>query len=159
MRHGMMGVAEPEEPITGYDDLGDIHPGDLQQGSGVSTSQLGRVTVSPFEGDRGRRSDVHDIASSGTFENIVRTVTGKRNSGISLLALGIVLVLLFVIKYVSEKAGEEREFATMRIGLENITINTLSVLVGLYLLTIGLSLWPTHGPIVTAFREFVSVAK
>lgn len=159
MRHGMMGVTEPEEPITGYDDLGDIHSGDLQQGDGVSTSQLSRVTVSPFGGDRAHKADQADIASKSGLENFVDNLKGNKNSGGSLGVLFAVIAGLWIIKVLIEKAGEEREFATTRIGLENFTFNGAMAMVFFYIVTVIVSLWPTHGKIMTAIREFVSVAK
>ena len=103
-----MGVAEPEEPITGYDDLGDIHSGDLQQGDGVSTSQLSRVTVSPFSSDRAAKSDAIDTMGKSTLQNLADHLRGKKSSGGSLGVLLVVVVLLFIVKMVSEKAGDRK---------------------------------------------------
>lgn len=154
---GRQGVIEP---VTGFDNLGDIHSGDLNQGKGVSTSQLQRVTVSPFQGDRDVRADAEDAAGRSTLGNIAAHAMSKTRSGAgsSLGVWAVLFVLLVLVKIVTEKAGEASEFATVRIGLENwFVVGALALTFG-YVFKVGAALLPSTGRAAMAIREFAGAS-
>lgn len=155
MRSGRTGTPEP---ITGVDDLGLIHRGDLQQGAGVSTAQLGRVTVSPFGDDRAARSDAHDAAGKSAFQNIVENALNKKRSGGGSLGVWLVfLVLLVLVKYFAEKSGEASEFSSVRIGLENWFVVGALSLTFAYMFKVGSALLPNTGW-AAPVREFAGAS-
>ncbi len=82
--------------------LGEPQSGDFSQGNGVSTSQLQNPNVQIAEHRSG-------IASGPVFVQ-------------SPMIFVLIVVLLIIVKVLSEKAGEAGEFRTVRIGLENFLI-------------------------------------
>jgi hypothetical protein len=154
MYSGRTGTVEP-------DLLGDIHSGDLQQGRGVSTSQLGRVTVGlsggDWEGPPGYTADDYDAiararASNSTLQNVIDTFRSSPAVWLTVIAI------LVIIKWLAEKDGKASEFSTVRIGAENIVLVTLMAMVGTFVIKTSVALVPSDGPTAMAVREFVGVA-
>jgi uncharacterized membrane protein len=102
--------------------------------------------------------DARDRAGKSEHQNFMDNVTGKggkhTGSGSSLMVWVVIALVLIAVKMVSEKAGEAREFATVRIGLENWFIVTGLAATGLYVLHVGSALIPSKGKFAQAFREF-----
>lgn len=80
--------------------LGDPSSGDIDQGQGVSTSQLQNPNIS--------------LAPARAKQ--------AGSPGLGFYTWGFALVLLIVVKVVAERAGNAEEFRTVRVGLENFFI-------------------------------------
>jgi len=110
-------LALPFVMAGAYAELGDEEmlglprQGDFDQGVGTSTSQLMNPNVS--------LASTRAIASGPPWQQ-------------SLLTFGIILLVLAVIKVVTERGGEKSEFATSRIGIENWLVNGLMVALFFY---------------------------
>jgi hypothetical protein len=156
MRSGRMGTVEPELLAN---TLGDIHHGDLNQGDGVSSQQLGRVGIEIGDDTRDRKADAREAAGKSATENFLDNVMGKKRSGGGSLGIWIVAIaLLVMVKIVSEKAGEAGEFSTVRIGLENwFIVGALALTFG-YVFKVSAALLPSNSKIAQSIREFAGAS-
>jgi hypothetical protein len=149
-----VGIVEPLEADT----LGNIEPGDLQQGSGLSTSQLGRVTISRNDDMRQAGRAAGEAMGKSGLQNAGEALMGKKvHGGSSLMIFGIIVGLLLLIRFVAEKAGERSEFASVRIGLENLAVVGLLATIWIYGEKIAVALLPWDNSFTDALREFVGV--
>ncbi len=112
--------------------LGDPNDGDINQGVGFSTSQLQNPNVS--------------IPS-----NAVSKAAGAPGLGVYtwLFAFG----LLVLVKFVSERAGKDEEFRTVRIGLENIFI--VGTMSALWFFALKIAAYKTKWPPLVQFAGFI----
>jgi hypothetical protein len=112
--------------------LGEPHPGDQDQGVGVSTSQLQNPNVS-------LASTKNATGATGFFQSPAMWV--------------FLAVLLVVVKFVAEKAGKREEFATVRIGLENWFL--VGTMAALYFFAAKLVAYKTRIPVLMQFFGFI----
>lgn len=122
--------ADIETPYPQAQWLGDPHMGDVDQGVGVSTSQMANVNVAIGE--------ARPIASGPPL---------MQSPGVWIF----IALLLVGVKYLSESAGEKSEFATTRIGLENWFINGSMAATFFYVTKIGATLLPVPGAVKQFF--------
>ena len=145
------------EPELYADTLGNIEPGDLQQGVGISTSQLGRVGISRADTDRSQSHAVTDAAGKTGLQNVGEAITGQKDHGTSLMVVGVFILLLALVKYVTEKAGDKGEFASVRVGFENLFIIGTMASLWIYGEKIAVALLPWNNAFVRALKEFVGI--
>ncbi len=85
-------------PLAVAEYLGDPQTGDFDMGAGLSTSQLQNPNVA-------LPAPASLPQATGWFQ--------------SPAVLGLVVILLILVKILSEKAGSADEFRTVRVGFEN----------------------------------------
>jgi hypothetical protein len=132
--YSSVGIVEPDE-------LGEIHSGDVNQGDGVSTGQLGNVNV-PLNGAHDQHQ--RKVASSNPLTQ-------------SPLVWAVVVGCLVLVKYLTEKAGDKSEFSTIRIGLENWFIGGLIAATFIFVLKVCAALNPSDAPWAMAVRQFAGL--
>lgn len=122
------GVPEP-------DLLGNIHSGDLTQGSGVSTVQLQNPNV-PL--------------------NPTKTINGSIFLQ-SPLVWAMAIALLIIVKLVAENAGQKSEFSSVRVGLENWFVVGVLAATFIYALKTSAALLPSSANWAMVIRQFAGL--
>lgn len=130
--------------VVTEDTLGDIHPGDLNMGAGVSTSQLANPNVPITEPELEATKD----ARVGRQHSLIMESPG---------IWAVAIVLLILTKIVAEGAGNKAEFATVRIGLENLFVVGTMAAIWFFILKGSAALISGNNWFTAAFKQFAGL--